>query len=119
MKLVPRALVRATLIGSVLQVAMATLGHGNGAVRNVYAPGGMGLSLIAGIFYAVFSTEAVTIDNVGGGAIAGAACAFIGILVAVIVGDVPATLLLLGTISSALTGAMGGWVGRLFSSGRV
>jgi hypothetical protein len=79
----------------------------------------MGISLVAGILYTVISTEALTRHTLVGGLIAGAACAFIGILVSVLLGDVPASLLLLGTVSSAVTGAFGGWLGRLFASGRV
>jgi hypothetical protein len=47
-----------------------------------------------------------------GGLLAGATCALIGIFVSYMLGDVPVTLLLLGTVSSAVTGAIGGWLGR-------
>jgi hypothetical protein len=119
MKLLSRALLAATIVGTVLQVAMTTLGHTNPAIRGAFAAGGMGISFIAGILYVVISTEVLLRDNVIGGAIAGAVCAFVGILVSVVLGDVPMSLLLTGTVFSALTGALGGWVGRLFSSGRV
>ena len=119
MKLSGRALVMATVIGTVLQVAMTTLGHSNPAIKGIFAIGGMGISLIAGILYVVISTEVITRDNVVGGAIAGAVCGCIGIFVSWQLQDVPASLLLVGTASSALTGAIGGWLGRLFSSGRV
>lgn len=119
MKLSTRALVMATMIGTILQVVMVTLGHSTPAVRSIFAVGGMAISLVAGILYAVISTEVVVTDNVVGGVLAGAVCAFIGILVSCLLGDVPGSLLLLGTASSAVTGALGGWIGRLFSSGRV
>jgi len=44
---------------------------------------------------------------------AGAICAFIGILVSYLLGDVPGLLLLMGTLSSAVTGAIGGLLGTL------
>ena len=119
MKLSSRALLTATVVGTVLQVAMTGLGHTNPEIRGIYAGGGMGISFVAGILYVVISTEVILRDNVVGGAIAGAVCALAGILVAWLFGDVPATLLVMGTIFSAITGALGGWVGRLFSSGRV
>jgi hypothetical protein len=119
MKLSMRALVMATFIGTIVQLVMVTLGHSTPAVKGVFAVGGMGISLVAGILYAVISTEVVVSDNVIGGLVAGAVCAFIGILASCLLGDVPASLLLLGTVSSAVTGALGGWIGRLFSSGRV
>ena len=119
MKLSNRALVTATIIGIVLQVAMTSIGHTNPAVKGMFAVGGMGISLIAGILYVVISTEVIMRDNILGGAIAGAVCAFIGIFVSWQLKDVPGSLVLLGTLSSAVTGAIGGWLGRLFSSGRV
>ena len=119
MKLNNRALVTATLIGTVLQLILVTVGHSNPDVKNLFAVGGMGISLIAGILYTVISTEVITRDTVVGGLIAGAGCAVVGIGVSFFLQDVPASLLLLGTVSSAVTGAIGGWVGRLFSSGRV
>jgi hypothetical protein len=48
-----------------------------------------------------------------GCAAAGAICAFLGILVSHLLGDVPASLLALGTLSSAVTGAIGGVIGAL------
>jgi hypothetical protein len=119
MKLLSRALVTATVVGIVLQVTMTTLGHTNPAIRGAFAAGGMGISFVAGILYVVISTEVLLRDNVLGGAIAGAVCGFVGILVSLVLGDVPALLLLMGTVLSGVTGALGGWVGRLFSSGRV
>lgn len=119
MKLSMRALVMATIIGTILQVILVTLGHNTPAVKGIFAVGGMGISLVAGILYAVISTEVIVRDNVIGGLVAGAVCAFTGILVSCLLDDVPASLLLLGTASSAVTGALGGWIGRLFSSGRV
>jgi hypothetical protein len=114
-----RSLVIATLIGTILQVLMVVIGHSNPGIKSLYAVGGMGISLIAGILYTVVSTEVILRDNIVAGLIAGAVCAFVGIFVSCLLGDVPASLLLLGTASSAVTGALGGWIGRLFSSGRV
>jgi hypothetical protein len=119
MNLSIRSLVVATLIGTVLQVLMVVLGHSNPVIKHLFAVGGMGISLIAGILYAVFSAEPPSGPAIVGGIIAGAVCAFLGILVSVILKDVAASLLLLGTISSAVTGALGGWLGRLFAGGRV
>jgi hypothetical protein len=73
----------------------------------------MGFSLVAGVIYAWRAHPAALGDAAAGGTIAGAACAFLGILVSFLLGDVPATLLALGTISSAVTGAIGGAIGRM------
>ena len=52
-----------------------------------------------------------------GGLIAGGLCAFIGICVSYALGDVTAIILAMGTLSSAVTGAIGGWLGRLAFGG--
>jgi hypothetical protein len=119
MKLASRALVTATIVGTVLQLAMVTLGHRDLAIAGLFAPLGIGLSFVAGVLYAVLSTEVILRDNVVGGLIAGAVCAFIGIAVSCVLHDVTPVVLLYGTLTSAVGGAIGGAVGRLFSSGRV
>ena len=119
MRLASRALVWSTAIGTVLQIAMVTVGHNNGPVKALFAPLGMGLSFVAGILYTVMSTEVVTRDTIVGGAIAGGLSAFIGIVISVVLGDVTPWILVVGTASSAVSGAVGGWLGRLFASGRV
>ena len=75
----------------------------------------MGFSLIAGLIYAMNARPAALGDALIGGLIAGAICAFIGILASYLLKDVPASLLIMGTLSSAVTGAIGGWIGRLFT----
>lgn len=112
MTLDAKSLVVATTIGTVLQIAMVMAGHSNPSVAKLFAVGGMGFSLIAGLIYAWRAHPAAISDAVAGGTIAGAACALLGILVSFLLGDVPATLLALGTISSAVTGAIGGAIGR-------
>lgn len=108
-----RALILASLLGIVLQVLMVVAGHYHKSVANLFAIGGMGLSLVAGLLYALWargdSASAVAI----GGLAAGAICAFVGILVSHLLGDVPKSLLVLGTVSSGVTGALGGWLGTL------
>lgn len=109
-----RALVIAAIIGTLLQVGMVVAGHSNQSVKNLFAVGGMGFSLVAGVIYGVMSRGSTVGSLAAGGAIAGGVCAFIGILVSHLMGDVPASLLALGTISSVVTGAVGGTVGKFF-----
>ena len=109
-----RALFIATLIGTVLQTAMVVAGHTNKSIANLFAAGGMSLSLIAGIVYAVLA-GGTTGSAVLGGVVAGGLCALIGIAVSYFLKDVPASLLALGTASSAVTGAVGGWIGTFFA----
>lgn len=110
-----RALSIATVIGTLLQLAMVLIGHFNPAVANVFAVGGMTISLIAGVVYAAISADRTAKSLAAGGALAGGICALIGILVSFLLGDVPALILAVGTLSSAVTGAVGGLAGRLFA----
>jgi hypothetical protein len=115
-----RALSLAAALGTVLQIAMVLIGHSHPAVAGLYAAGGMGFSLLAGLAYPFWARGGSASAAAVGGLAAGALCALIGIFVSYLLGDVPASLLALGTISSAVTGAFGGWAGRmLFRAGVV
>jgi hypothetical protein len=112
-----RALVIASIVGIVLQIAMVVAGHSNQSIKNLFAVGGMGFSLVAGVIYAVTARGGTTGSLAIGGLLAGAICAFVGIFVSYMLKDVPMSLLALGTISSAVTGAIGGAVGKFFARG--
>lgn len=114
----PRALVIATLVGTSLQLSMVVIGNSHPSVAALFAVGGMGLSLLAGFLYARLARPATKGAAATGGMIAGAVCAFAGILLSYVLGDVPASLLALGTVSSAVTGAIGGLLGAL-SNGKT
>lgn len=107
-----KSLQTATIIGTVLQLAMVIAGHFVPYIAmNVFMFGGMGISALAGLIYGRgaggFGGAAL------GGAIAGGVCAVIGIAVSVVLGDTAAMILAFGTLSSAITGALGGVIGRL------
>jgi hypothetical protein len=110
-----RSLIIATIAGTLLQVAMVVAGHFSPAVAALFAVGGMGISLLAGVLYARLARPATKGAAATGGLVAGALCAFLGILVSYLLADVPASLLALGTVSSAVTGALGGLVGALMN----
>jgi hypothetical protein len=108
-----RALLNATLVGTVLQIAMVTAGHSVPAVKTMFAAGGMGISLVAGVLYAVWAADGSKNRAAVRGAVAGGVCAVLGIGVSYLLGDVQAQLLALGTASSCVTGALGGVAGAL------
>jgi hypothetical protein len=112
-----RALLIATVLGTVLQIIMVVAGHSNKSIANLFAVGGMGFSLIAGLVYAIVARGGSTSSLAIGGLVAGAVCALIGIFVSYMLKDVPVTLLALGTVSSAVTGAIGGAIGKFFARG--
>jgi len=98
----------ATIIGTLLQLAMVLSGHWVEFIKlNVFAVGGMLISALAGVIYAR-SARVDRKKSAVQGAIVGGLCALIGIVVSFILGDVPAGILALGTLSSAFTGAIGG-----------
>ncbi len=105
--------VSVVVVATLLQVAMVVAGHYKKSVSNWFAVGGMGISLIAGLCYASLARHASIGDSIIGATLAGAACALVGIAVSYFLRDVQAQLLLLGTLSSAVTGAIGGWIGHL------
>ncbi|WP_397417369.1 hypothetical protein [Phenylobacterium sp.] len=104
---------RITLLAAAAQVGMVIAGHYSAPIRdNVFALGGMGISLIAGLFYARLSGGG-WLNSLLGGLLAGGACAFLGIGASVLMGDAPPTLLAFGTAGSAAAGLIGGVAGRL------
>ena len=115
-----RAVATATVIGTVLQVAMVVAGHTNASISAMFAAGGMGISLVAGLLYAKYAAPSSAGDSIKGGAIAGGVCALLGIGISFMLGDVTAAIIGLGTLSSAITGALGGWIGAfIFRSAPV
>lgn len=112
------ALVRAILIGTVLQLAMVVAGHFVPAIANLFAVGGMLISLIAGLLY-VRAARGGWGDSLIGGLIAGGVCALLGIVVSYLLKDVTATILLMGTASSAVAGLIGGAIGKIVTGLRV
>ena len=101
---------RALLLGTLLQLAMVVIGHNTVAVASLFAPLGMVISLIAGLLYARWARPSRG-TAVRGGAIVGGVSALIGIAVSYFLGDVQASVLFLGTLSAAFTGAIGGLIG--------
>ncbi len=106
-------LLRATLIGTVLQLGLAISGHYDARVANLFAVGGMLLSLVAGFIFGRWSAPSSRVVAIVGGAIAGAVCALIGILESWRLEDVPAWVIAFGPCSSAVTGAIGGFLGKI------
>jgi len=99
-----------TIFGTVLQLGMVIAGHYSEFVKNnVFAIGGMFISLVAGALYARAAARSKG-GAAGGGAIVGGASALLGIIVAVVLGGAEPMILAIGTVSSMVTGAIGGLV---------
>ena len=114
-----RAGVTATVIGTVLQLAMVVSGHFAPAIANQFAAGGMSISGIAGLIYSVLAQPAGCGAAAGGVAAAGGISAFLGILVSYLLRDVEAAVLGFGTAGSAVTGLLGGIIGKVIAARRT
>ena len=90
-------------VGTALQIAMVVVGHFVPPLRAWWGVGGMLISLVAGCLAAQERWS----ETLVAGALAGGVGAFIGILIALLLGDVPAMLLALGTLSSVVAGIIG------------
>ncbi len=98
----------AAIVGTLLQLAMVISGHWVEFIKlNVFAVGGMFISAMAGVIYARVARVDRKKSTIQG-ALVGGLCALIGNAVSFALGDVPASNLALGTLSSAVTGAAGG-----------
>lgn len=106
-----QTLIRATIIGLVVQLVMVVGGHFVASIRECFGIVGMLISLIAGVVY-VRGTRGSWGDSLIGGALAGGICALIGIAVSCALGDVDAMVLLYGTLGSAVAGLVGGAVAK-------
>ena len=111
-----RSLLGPTLLGTGLQLAMVLAGHYSPGVAQFFPAGGMAISAVAGALAALGRRPASLGSAAGSGAVAGGVCAFAGILVSYLLGDVPAAVLGFGTASSAVTGAIGGLIGKVLSA---
>jgi hypothetical protein len=107
-----RAVTTATIVGTVLQLAMVITGHSTPAVAAQFAAGGMSISAVAGLIYSKLAGAQTTGSAAMGGLVAGGLSALIGICVSYYLGDVEPMILALGTGSSAVAGLIGGVLGK-------
>jgi hypothetical protein len=107
-----KALINATVVGTGLQLIMVGVGHFVPAVAALFAPVGILISLVGGLLYAR-AAKGSWGDSTLGGLIAGGVCAFLGIAVSWLLGDVTPFILFAGTFSSAVGGLIGGAIGKL------
>jgi hypothetical protein len=114
-----RALFTAAAVGTLLQLAMVVTGHFVPAIAQLFGPLGMGISLVAGWLYVRLAGSQPRGKAVWRAMLVGGICAFLGIVVSFLLGDVTAVILAFGTLSSAVTGALGGFLGHLLRSRRA
>jgi hypothetical protein len=108
-----KILQRALIVGTLLQVTMAVLGHYSPWIRdNAFMFGGMMISATAGYLYAMDLAGGYQRGALGG-AIVGGICMLIGVSASVLMKDMAPSDLAFKTGISILTGAVGGVFGQL------
>jgi len=108
---------RFVVIALVLQVLMVVAGHYSTAVLNLSAILGVGIPLVVGLWYGL-SEKPGTGDGAKGGFVIGLVGAVVGVLVAILMGDQPWSLMTFAPLSSGVTGLLGGVVGALVGGSR-
>ncbi len=109
-------LIRAAMIGTVLQVLMVVSGHFSPAIAGLFPMVGTGLGGVAGLLAGMWATHQSAGRSAGAGVLAGGAGALIGTIISFLLGDVPVSIVAIGTGASAGAGAIGGLVGRMLAS---
>ncbi len=108
-----KALLNATSIGTLAQLAMIGLGHFVPFIKDhVFAIGGMAISFAVAWLYARQARGGWS-TSLSGGAVSGGVCGLIGIIASVALGDTQPVILVLGTLASVVAGLVGGALGRL------
>jgi hypothetical protein len=113
-----RALQRAILVGTFLQLVAVLIAHFSLWIEtHAFLFAGMMISATMGFLYAQDVARGYA-RGAYGGAIAGGVCAFVGIAVSVVLGDITAWMLLVRSLISVLTGAVGGVYGQMSADWR-
>lgn len=106
------ALTKATLVGTLLQVAMVVLGHYLPAVQSSYPIVGSLIAAFTGLVFAKGAMRPARMASATGGAIAGGVSGFLGSGLSAIMGDVPGPTIGVATIASVIAGLAGGAIGH-------
>ena len=106
-------LIRTTLVGIILQVAMYVLGHFSHWVAvNVFDFGAMMISASAAYLYAMVTGRGY-FSSATAGAVVGGTCGFLGIGLSALLGDSHVGYVPTATTIAVFVGAVGGLFGQL------
>ncbi len=106
-------LLKATTIGTILQVLMVVGGHYLPQLAQLFPVLGTGLGGLAGLLFGLFNKGASGGVLAGGGAAAGGIGGLLGSAISMAMGDVPGATVGIATGSTAVAGAIGGLLGKL------
>lgn len=106
------ALGKATVVGTILQVAMVVLGHWVEPIRNNFAILGPLIGLVTGFLFGKWSNRPARMGSASGGAIAAGVSSFLGTVVSFGLKDILGNVIGIGTLSGVVTGLIGGAIGH-------
>lgn len=106
------ALTRATLLSTVLQLAMVIVGHYVEPVKGAFAILGTAIAAVVGYLFARRAGRGARMASATGGGIAAGVGALIATIVSAKLGDVMGQTIGIGTISSVIAGIAGGAIGH-------
>jgi hypothetical protein len=112
------ALQRAILVGTLLQIIFVLIAHFNlWIATHALLFAGMMTAATVGYLYAQEVAKGYA-RGAYGGAIAGGLCAFVGVALSALLGDMTGGMLLTRELISILTGAVGGIYGQMAADWR-
>ena len=112
-------LLKSAGIATILQLLMVFLGRNNPGIAAMFPAVGTGLGGLAGLLFGMWSKGATTGAQAGGGAIAGGLSGLIGSVVSMALGSVPLGTVGVATVSTAVAGAVGGFLGKFLGGAKT
>lgn len=108
------ALTRATIVGTILQVAMIAIGHFKPDLMggNFFAIVGTSLGAATGALYGLWAKDGNAGQSAAGGAVAGGIAGVLGAAASAAIGDGTLGVIGIAGVSTIVSGAIGGIVGR-------
>ena len=106
-------LLKATTIGTLLQVLMVVAGHFMPQVAQLFPVVGTGLGGVTGLLFGLFNKNASGDALAGGAAASGGIGGLLGAVVSMALGDATGSTIAIATGSTAVAGAIGGFLGKM------
>ncbi len=104
---------KATGIATILQCVMVLLGDNMASVANLFPVLGTAIGGLGGFLFSRWSPDAPQGKRLTGGVIAGGVSGLLGTIVSVALGTVPVSTIAVGTGSSGVAGAIGGYLAKM------
>ena len=107
---------KSAIVSTIVQVIMVLVNHYAPTLFGPMLPplGGTGIGAAAGVIYGLWAKGGTIGQNALGGAAAGATGGILGAILSMALGDVPVSTIAVAGGSTAVAGAIGGVIGRMF-----